>query len=201
MARARAELPVATAAVVLAALLVFVIPGGFALTVFDRDAVAAGEWWRLLTGSLAHYSARHLAGDVVIVAFGGWVAERHDRRALLVLLGGAMLASTIGALVASPQRNCYAGLSGVGYALTVWIALDVVRMHDRRARLLGVAVATAVAAKVAWSFHSPHLLPGSSDVAVAETSHAAAAMFAAAAWLVLNLAAKRRLTARPAGTA
>lgn len=200
MARARAELPLATTIVVVAATVVFFVPGGFALAVFDRDAFAAGEWWRLLTGSLAHYSGRHLAGDLAVVAVGGWLVERRDPRAAAVLLGGSMFASTLGALLAAPALRWYAGLSGAGYALAVWIALDAAALTAGQVRRLSVVALVAIAAKVGWGMFSPHLLSGSPGIAVAETSHAAAVVFAAAAWIVLRLRPVR-LTARPAGMA
>lgn len=198
MARARAELPLATTIVVVAAAVVFFSPGGFALAVFDRDAFAAGEWWRLLTGSLAHYSGRHLAGDLAVVAVGGWLVERREPRAAAVLLGGSMLASTLGVLIASPTLRLYAGLSGAGHALAVWIALDAAAVTAGQVRRLSVVALVAIAAKVGWGLFSPHLLSGSPGIAVAETSHAAAAIFAAVWYAGHSARAQRVLEPAPA---
>ena len=197
MARARAELPLATTIVVVAAAVVFFSPGGFALAVFDRDAFAAGEWWRLLTGSLAHYSGRHLAGDLAVVAVGGWLVERREPRAAAVLLGGSMLASTLGVLIASPALRLYAGLSGAGYALAVWIALDAAAVTAGRARRLSAMALVAIAAKVGWGLFSPRQLSGSPGIAVAETSHAAAAIFAAVLYAGHSARAQRVLEPAP----
>ncbi|HEX2716626.1 MAG TPA: hypothetical protein VHM67_03040, partial [Gemmatimonadaceae bacterium] len=85
-------------------------------------------------------------------------------------------------------------------ALAVWIALDAVALTAGQVRRLSVVALVAIAAKVGWGMFSPHLLSGSPGIAVAETSHAAAVVFAAAAWIVLRLRPVR-LTARPAGMA
>ena len=197
MARRRAELPLATTIVVVAAAVVFFSPGGFALAVFDRDALAAGEWWRLLTGSLAHYSGRHLAGDLAVVALGGWLVERRDPRAATMLLGGSMLASTLGVLIAAPTLRWYAGLSGAGYALAIWIALDAFRSAGRRFRLLALVALALIATRVAWGIVRPALLGGSPGVVVASGGHAAASIFAAMLYFSHSARAQRVLEPTP----
>ena len=50
---------------------VFLFPAAAASLEFDRDAVAAGQWWRLLTSHLTHWGRQHLMWDLAVFALLG----------------------------------------------------------------------------------------------------------------------------------
>lgn len=81
--------------------------------VYDRAAIAGGEWWRLLSGHWLHADAGHLGWNLAALLLLGTLVERQDRGLLLacVLLGG--LAVNITLLWALPGMTHYCGLSGV----------------------------------------------------------------------------------------
>ena len=45
--------------------------------VFERTAIADGEWWRLISGHLVHSDGQHLLWDVLALVVIGWMLERH----------------------------------------------------------------------------------------------------------------------------
>src|SRR5438445_11328024 len=46
---------------------------------FDGVAIREGEWWRLLTGNLVHWSPEHFALDAVAFLVLGLLYERYFR--------------------------------------------------------------------------------------------------------------------------
>lgn len=85
--------------------------------VFDRTAIAEGEWWRLLSGHWIHSDASHLAWNSGALLVLGAVLEMKERRALFpALLVGSL---TVDLLVwfTLPGMTHYCGLSGILNAL------------------------------------------------------------------------------------
>jgi rhomboid family GlyGly-CTERM serine protease len=84
----------------------------------NRDAVGAGEWWRLLTGHLVHYGLYHLAMNLLALALIGYVFLR--RLNAVVYLGLLLVCSlvvSLGLLLGTPELHYYAGFSGVLHGL------------------------------------------------------------------------------------
>lgn len=85
---------------------------------WDRHAVLAGEYWRLLTGHLIHLSLSHavwnLAGAVFLYA-----VFRHiwSLREWIVVMAVALLGINIGLWWRTPLLDWYVGLSGVLHAV------------------------------------------------------------------------------------
>jgi len=88
---------------------------------YERQALASGEWWRLISAHWVHLNARHLwldsAGLVLL-----WSLYARALRAwqwLLVLAGGSA-AIDAGLWWWQPQLQWYVGLSGILHG--VWAA-------------------------------------------------------------------------------
>lgn len=81
--------------------------------VFDRSAIAGGEWWRLISGHLIHSDGQHLLWDVTALVVIGWMLER-DRPALFAwgLLAGVVVVNTW-LWIGMPELERYCGLSGI----------------------------------------------------------------------------------------
>lgn len=81
---------------------------------YDRSALAAGEWWRLLGAHLVHHDYAHLAMNVAGLVLLWWLFVR-DARWRDWALVGLVSASTIdaGLWFLQPQLGWYVGLSGV----------------------------------------------------------------------------------------
>jgi rhomboid family GlyGly-CTERM serine protease len=127
-----------------------------ALLRYDRSAIAAGGWWRLLTAHIVHLDLHHLIlnelGLVLVWAlfagdFGGdeWCA---------IVLSGA-LAISCGLWWLSPRVSWYVGASGVLHTVMAAGAAKhlAMRRWDRWILSLGLCV------KLAWEQWGGHGAP------------------------------------------
>ena len=113
-------------------------PGRLALR-FDREAVASGEIWRLVSAHLVHLGPSHLAMNVLALAILAFVlpALATWRQWLLTFLAAALFID-IGLLAFHPSVGWYVGLSGVLHGF--WAAGVVLAIHARRFEAIPLAV-------------------------------------------------------------
>jgi len=128
---------------------------------YDRDAILAGEYWRLFTAHLCHLGWPHLimniAGLLLIWALFGRVLSLS---AWLVVLCTSALAVSGGLLWFDPIIHWYVGLSGVLHGLFIAGVITSIIQGERSEYLL----LAFVIGKLAWEqrFGS---LPGSESFA------------------------------------
>ena len=128
---------------------------------FDRDMIAAGEFWRVLTGHLTHLGWSHLglnlAGLLLIWALFG--RELTTTRWLQVLFISSVGVSA-GLWFGHPNLDWYVGLSGVLHGLFIAGALASIQQgHRREWLLLGIMVGKVISEQ----FFGPS--PGSEQLA------------------------------------
>ena len=100
------------------------VEGFAAALAYDRDAVAAGQWWRVATGLASHWSIAHVAGDVsAIVALGLAIAHRDGTRVLTAVLAAAF-ATQVAALALISDAALYRGSSGIAWALGAFVVVQ-----------------------------------------------------------------------------
>jgi rhomboid family GlyGly-CTERM serine protease len=126
---------------------IFCIPGGSALLEWNRAAIASGEFWRILSGHLTHFTAQHLFWDLAtFLALSAWALRGSWRRwAAAVLASAAAISGVV--YLALPRMMVYRGLSGVDYGV------------------LGVIVGSALASAIATRKWSHILLAASGLIA------------------------------------
>jgi rhomboid family GlyGly-CTERM serine protease len=124
---------------------------------FDRGSIAAGEFWRLLSGHFVHLGVSHtllnLAGLVLVWFLVGraWTWPQW-----LLLMAASVAAIDLGLWLGSPQLEWYVGLSGLLHGMLA--AGIVAGLADRNVEALVLAI--VVTGKLAWEqFAGP--LPGS----------------------------------------
>jgi len=99
---------------------------------YDRTAIAAGQLWRLVTGHWTHWTADHLAWDLVVFAVLGVFWERTGRRrAFLVCVFGSALLISLAVWLVLPEMALYRGLSGVDCALVTAVTFQSLRRSAR----------------------------------------------------------------------
>jgi rhomboid family GlyGly-CTERM serine protease len=129
------------------------VPGDVARLRYERTAVAAGEWWRLLSCHLIHYDALHLAMNLAGLVLL-WLLYARDARArdwCIVALASA-LAIGGGLYFIEPDVAWYLGLSGVLHG--VWAAGGIAAC--RRWPLEGGVTLALLAGKLAFELvHGP----------------------------------------------
>lgn len=87
--------------------------------IYEREAIDAGEWWRLWTGHLVHADALHLFWNLsAFASLAGHyeIAPEGGRSRLLAMLGASATLIGAGLYTLFPGWAVYSGLSGVVYA-------------------------------------------------------------------------------------
>lgn len=115
-----------------------------------RSEIAVGQWWRMATGHLCHWSGAHFFWDLLMFVTLGLFLEARSRNSLVwsVLLAVAL---SHFALTQTSVFDTYRGLSGIGSAVFTCLALSaVLNTRSRNDRICGVAGMLAFAAKLAY---------------------------------------------------
>ncbi len=102
---------------------------------FSRTAIIGGEYWRLLTGHLAHWNLDHAFWDGLMFLVLGLVCERRWPRRYWLCLPVSAGVISLAVWYLPPQLETYRGLSGVDTALFTLAAAgylqDAIRRRDR----------------------------------------------------------------------
>jgi rhomboid family GlyGly-CTERM serine protease len=175
------------AAVALSCIAIHLLPATHEWLTYDRAAIRNGEWWRLLTCHLVHFSTRHLLHNLAafVVISGLLVKIEGGPKPFLLILG--MLFVSFGLLRLRPAMAFYAGLSGI-VSLLVWqFALNGFRSIPKH-RTFFAFLLLALAGKLAFEFASGNSLAISFDYpAVIESmAHFLGALFAITCALLPN---------------
>ncbi len=128
-------------------------PGAAAWLQMDREAIAAGQWWRLLTCHLVHWNDEHAWWDVAVFAVLGGLCEARGRRTCAMCLALSGSAIGLGVWLLLPDLDTYRGASGIDSALFGLLLVALLREGGpwpawRGACMVGVVL--GFAAKVAW---------------------------------------------------
>ena len=116
------------------------------LLAYDRDAVASGEAWRLVTSLAMHWSWVHAAADGFLIALLSLAIARREGRRVLLALAGFAIVTQAAALAGLSGAAHYRGSSGIAWALG---AFALVRMFEGRWRAKAAAAAGLTAFAVA----------------------------------------------------
>jgi rhomboid family GlyGly-CTERM serine protease len=138
------RVPCVSLAAVLAAVVIQLLPGAAEAFQYERAAVAAGEWWRVLTCHWTHFSFDHFLWDVLVLAFLGALCELRSRKAFLACVAGAAVGIPLAVHAWRPGLATYRGLSGIDAALFALLAVLVLRESLARGRR-GWAAASGIA--------------------------------------------------------
>ncbi|MEO8443429.1 MAG: rhombosortase [Gammaproteobacteria bacterium] len=104
---------------------------------YDRQAIAAGEYWRILTGNLVHLGWTHLTLNVTALVIGTWVFyPARTPIAWAVAQVVCSVVSSLGLYWFSPNVAWCVGMSGALHGLLMIGAIDWIREGDRVGWLL-----------------------------------------------------------------
>jgi rhomboid family GlyGly-CTERM serine protease len=85
---------------------------------YDRAALAAGGWWRLLTAHVVHLDAHHLIlNELGLVLMWSLFAQDYDPVGWCIIVCAGALAIGSGLWWLSPKVSWYVGASGVLHAV------------------------------------------------------------------------------------
>lgn len=87
--------------------------------VYNRSAIADGQWWRLLTAHLVHSDIEHLIWNLAGLLVLGSLLERANWKACSTALLAGMAAVDMALIQQLPHIDLYCGLSGALNALLI----------------------------------------------------------------------------------
>jgi rhomboid family GlyGly-CTERM serine protease len=154
---------------------------------YDRGALAAGQWWRLLTGHVIHLGYEHALLDVAgLVLIWALFAKDYSPRAWGLIIGLSVIGVDAGLWLLSSTTDWYVGSSGVLHgALAAGICA-----HLRRRVPDGWILAIFLVAKLVYE-QSRGALPLTAGGAVIVDAHLYGAASGALAALLLRWRHKR----------
>jgi rhomboid family GlyGly-CTERM serine protease len=124
---------------------------------YERGAIAAGGWWRLLTAHVVHLDLHHLVlNELGLVLMWALFAEDYDAVDWLTVVLAGALAISSGLWWLSPRVGWYVGASGVLHSVMAAGAANhlVRRLWDRWLLIV------ALAGKLLWEHFAGHDQPG-----------------------------------------
>jgi rhomboid family GlyGly-CTERM serine protease len=114
---------------------------------YQRAAIAAGEWWRLLTAHVVHLDANHaLLNGLGLVLMWALFARDYSPLRWLAIYLVSSLAISAGLYVFDPQIEWYVGASGALHGVMAAGTLA----HLRRRDLDGWILAIFILAKLSY---------------------------------------------------
>jgi len=123
--------------------------------VYDRLAIAQGEWWRLITGHLVHSDIAHAQWDILAFAMIAALLEQIDRKGLALTCLVSIVIINIWIGFGMPNLLHYAGLSGIINAI---FTLLLYRLWLQKPNGLILVIATGAAFKLAIGLFTGQIL-------------------------------------------
>jgi rhomboid family GlyGly-CTERM serine protease len=168
-----------------AALLLLPLLGGEALRLdwrYEREAVAAGQWWRFVTCHLVHLDAMHaLLNAVGLALLWSLFARSYAAWQWLAAIVASMIAIGAGFWFISTQLGWYVGASGALHGVFACGCIAMLRQRDR----IGVIAAVIFTGKLVYEqWQGP--LPFEPADQVVTVAHLYGAIGGAAMGLVLR---------------
>lgn len=120
------RLPWMTLTIVALTVVIYCVPTFSSALIYDRSLVLEGQWWRVATSLLVHYSASHLFWNLLALVVFGTLLEEGQRAAFLWLILLSVAGNSL--LVFNPDIGLYAGISGLVVALAGYCCvINIVR--------------------------------------------------------------------------
>ena len=151
---------------------------------YQRTAIAAGEWWRVVTAHFVHLDANHaLLNGLGLVLMWALFARDYSPLRWLAIYLVSSLAISLGLYVFDPQIEWYVGASGALHGVMTAGTLA----HLRRRDLDGWILAVFIVAKLSYE-----QIAGSMPFAGALNTVVDAHLYGAIGGLVLALFLRSR---------
>lgn len=161
---------------------------------YERAAIAAGEYWRLVTGHLVHGGWRHLLLNLAGLALMRLLFPRGYSGLEWCVIGlASLLAIDIGFWWLEPQLQWYVGLSGVLHGLLAAGAMAWWRIESK---ILAAALSSILIGKLCWE-QLQGALPLSGGMPVIVDAHLYGAVGGLMAGVALHLLRTGSARVRP----
>lgn len=133
--------------ILIMAIIVYVLPNAVESTlIYDRELIAQGEYWRIITGHISHTNFNHLllnlAGLILLWALHG---DHYKHSTYVGTFIISALVCSFGIYFFDVQMQRYVGLSGVLHGVFVWGAICDIQKGWKSGYLLLIGVTLKVA--------------------------------------------------------
>jgi rhomboid family GlyGly-CTERM serine protease len=183
--RLAGSVPPVTVAIGALAIAAHLCPPLAAFLVYERSAIAGGEFWRLVTCPLVHFSGDHLFFNLLVFAAAGVLIERRRPRLFAHLCLAASLAGSICLFLLSPGMSVFGGLSGIATMAVVFLAVEEAGKGTRGSFLWLAVFALTVGKMIAeWVLGTP-LFAGPEAFVIVPSVHVAGGLVALGAYLAV----------------
>jgi rhomboid family GlyGly-CTERM serine protease len=182
-------------AAAVAALVIQLNPAWRPTLLYDRSALAAGEFWRVWTGHFVHFGWPHFLADVGLWLILGWLlVARHPGFSRLSLWTMPVFVSAV-LYWFDPGMERYGGLSAVNLGLLLFLALQ--GWQRNWADWFWPAVLLIYVGEVIFEIIQGGRGGGmirfdDPSIRVATSAHLASAGYAVLAWIVLRSVPKKK---------
>lgn len=113
---------------------------------FDRSALAAGEWWRLLTAHFVHLDAEHaFLNSLGVVLMWALFARDYSPWRWAAIYCGSALAVSVGLWFLNPGLEWYVGASGALHGVMTAGTIAHLRRRDLDGWILAAFIVTKLA--------------------------------------------------------
>lgn len=169
------KVPIITLILVCLSILATTSPNLSELFMLDREAIEAGEMWRLLVFPFVHFGLVHLSYNMIALCVTGWIVERQSRfhYAFLITLTAPILGGWL--MATEPDMALYGGMSALIFSIMFYGALVGIECAGPWKQAYSLIV-ILLPAKVIWEFfQKASLLPYGEhqQFVVMPSSHAA----------------------------
>jgi rhomboid family GlyGly-CTERM serine protease len=166
---------------------------------YSRAALADGEFWRLLSGHLTHFSWTHLAADLGGFVLLGMLIESEQGKSLF---GGLLLYLALGTSSALwlfvPELWFYGGISALNYGLLTWLCVTQRTLLQKNWQWAASVLPLLILTHIGWQYTTERSLLDAGlprYVRVAWQAHLAAVLLAFA-FAAARTAVRTPLSAR-----
>lgn len=197
----RARLPWVYLTLGAVALVVQCAPAWRGSLIYDRAAIAHGEWWRLWTGHWVHFGWPHFVVDTGLFLIMGWTLERAHRCFALTALVAMPLFVSLALWWFDPGMERYGGLSALNLGLLLFLALQGWQRDWRDwfwPAVLAIYVGEVIFEIMSGGTGGGMIKFDDASVRVATSAHVASAVYALVAWLWLARPVRSRSSRRSA---
>lgn len=119
----RSSLPIWTLIIITLSIFGFFFENISSILIYDRSALIEGEYWRLVSVHLVHFSPTHLTFNIMAFAVAGWLIEKRAYPKFGLLLFLMALSISISLLLFKPELRYYGGISGLVHGALYYLAL------------------------------------------------------------------------------
>lgn len=184
------HLPPAFVILFLVAMVIQLNPAWRETLIYDRNAVGAGEWWRLWTGHMVHFGWPHCFADAGLLFLVGWTfGHKHPYASHIgLVLMPLFISATLYWL--DPMMVRYGGLSAVDLGLLLLLAVQNWQHQWTDwfwPAILLIYVGEIVLEIVGGGQGGGMIKFDDPSVQVATSAHVAAAAYALLAWVIGRL--------------